>query len=164
MLKHVTLAAALCVAALPALAQDQTRGARAIDGDTIVTGGQRVRLAAIDAPELHQSCQLPSGPWACGEVARVSLQTLIDASWAYRQTIICANEGTDRYGRVVATCHAGGMDLGAAMVGLGLAVPYMQYGGARYLGEYRQAVAEHEGMHAGTFDNPAAWRHAHERR
>ena len=163
-MKHLILAAALCAASLPALAQDQTRGARAIDGDTIVTGGQRVRLAAIDAPELHQLCQLPVGPWACGEVARVSLQTLIDASWAYRQTITCANEGTDRYGRVVATCHAGGMDLGAAMVGLGLAVPYMQYGGARYLGEYRQAIAEHEGMHAGTFDNPAAWRHAHERR
>jgi len=163
-MKHLILAAALCVAALPALAQDQTHGARAIDGDTIVTGGQRVRLAAIDAPELHQSCTLPSGPWACGEVARVSLQTLIDASWAYRQTITCANEGNDRYGRIVATCHAGGMDLGAAMVGLGLAVPYMQYGGARYLGEYRQAIAEHEGMHAGTFDNPAAWRHAHERR
>jgi len=171
-MKHLILAAALCVASaagtsftrLPALAQDQTHGARAIDGDTIVTGGQRVRLAAIDAPELHQSCQLPSGPWACGEVARVSLQTLIDASWAYRQTITCQNEGNDRYGRVVATCHAGGMDLGAAMVGLGLAVPYMQYGGARYLGEYRQAVAEREGMHAGTFENPAAWRHAHERR
>lgn len=167
--KYLTLAAALCAVSLSALAQEQTRGARAIDGDTIVTGGQRVRLAAIDAPELHQLCQLPSGPWACGEVARVSLQALIDASWAYRQTITCVNEGNDRYGRIVATCHAGGMDLGAAMVGLGLAVPYMRYGhrtsgseaSARYLSEYRQAIVEGEGMHAGTFAKPAAWRHAH---
>lgn len=162
--KYLTLAAALCVASLPAWAGDMpahTQGARAIDGDTIVTQGHRVRLAAIDAPELHQSCQLPSGPWACGEVARVSLQTLIDAAWAYRQNITCENEGSDRYGRIVATCWAGGMDLGAAMVGLGMAVPYMQYGGARYAQVYQQAVAEHEGMHAGTFEDPAAWRHAH---
>jgi endonuclease YncB( thermonuclease family) len=40
----------------PAHAQTLTGPARVVDGDTIVTGAERIRLSGIDAPELDQVC------------------------------------------------------------------------------------------------------------
>ncbi|MDA0231663.1 MAG: thermonuclease family protein [Proteobacteria bacterium] len=41
--------------------------------------------------------------------------------------VTCEKRDVDRYGRVVALCHAGGTDIGKAMVYYGLALAYRRY-------------------------------------
>ena len=50
---------ALLLLAFPAFADDLTRPARVIDGDTIEVADQRIRLHGIDAPESDQACEWP---------------------------------------------------------------------------------------------------------
>ena len=59
------------------------------DGDTITVGGESVRLASIDAPELSQTYGQPS---------RAALAAMV---WG--QTVTVAYAQTDRYDRVVGT-------------------------------------------------------------
>uniref|UniRef100_UPI002639EB91 thermonuclease family protein n=1 Tax=Ferrovibrio sp. TaxID=1917215 RepID=UPI002639EB91 len=44
-----------------------------------------------------------------------------------RRRVACEEKDRDRYGRVVAICRAGGIDLNRAMVRAGLAWAYSQY-------------------------------------
>src|SRR6185437_15151068 len=107
------------------------------------------RLLGMDAPERAQSCTSAAGTdWACGEVARTFLQRLLAGG-----EIACAPTGRDRYGRLLARCARGGVDLGAQVVRAGLAVPD---GG--YFGEAASARQERAGIWAGTFVPPAQWR------
>ncbi len=88
------------------------------DGDTFrCTDGTRVRLSAIDAPELPGSCRTgracaPGDPFA----AKAALQRLIGG-----RTVQCRPVGMS-YGRVAAWCSANGADLSCAMVRGGHAV------------------------------------------
>lgn len=111
--------------------------AHVIDGDTLVLSGRRVRLKAMDAPELVQTCiphehkSYPSGSTssppdaACGIAARDELQRLVDLAGG---VIECRGKNEDRYGRLVAYCSSNGHDLGAALVRQGFALAYPQYG------------------------------------
>src|SRR5512132_2676193 len=68
---HIVATAILlfvAVAALPSYA-DVAGPATVVDGDTIVVGGEQVRLQGIDAPELHQTCTAYGQAWACGQTA-----------------------------------------------------------------------------------------------
>lgn len=125
-----------------------------VDGDTLRIGSQRIRLSAIDAPELSQICRAKSGAGTlCGRDSRNALAALI------RGGLRCAVETQDRYGREVATCtNAAGLDIGREMIRQGWAVPYWRYGGARYSKAYDEALAADVGMHAGTFIDPEQWR------
>lgn len=107
--------------------------ALAIDGDTLkcrnVEGaGGRVRLAAIDAPELPGHCRqgrhcAPGDPFKARDLlARLVRKgpvrcTVVDASPAWP-----GFQDHDRYGRRVARCEADGVDLSDAMLQSGLAV------------------------------------------
>lgn len=110
-----------------ALPPGEIRGhGEAVDGDSLVVSGDRVRLYAIDAPELAQPCR--SGA-ACGERAREHLAKLVAG-----HVLLCEKRDTDRYGRDVAQCYvmdpgpdgkpAKGMDIGRAMVRAGHAMAY----------------------------------------
>lgn len=125
--------------------------ATVIDGDTLMLGGQRIRLAGIDAPELRQICLKGSDDWPCGRQARDLLENLIGGDFA-----ACAADGSDRYGRPLAVCTAAGRNLNAAMVASGYAVAY---GG--YEAEQDTARRSRLGLWAGTFDEPRAWRKTH---
>lgn len=155
----------LCVAALlvamlaasGAIAQSfELRPGRAVvvDGDTLRIGSQRVRLSAIDAPELSQICRAKGGVGTlCGRDSRNALAALIRAG------IRCTVETQDRYGRAVAACtNAAGQDIGQEMIRKGWAVPYWRYGGARYARALNEATAGGAGMHAGAFIDPEQWR------
>ena len=93
----------------------------AIDGDTlrcanISQANGRVRMARINAAEMDTEAgpaakralaQLLTGPVRCAQVD------------AYPQRR--GNQETDRYGRIVARCRVGPMDLGAEMLRAGQA-------------------------------------------
>ena len=99
---------------------------RVVDGDTLVVNGRRVRLQAIDAPELSQTCLTNSGTQVrCGHTARIVMQGYIDEG---RGIIECQGEKPDRYDRLVGVCKVDGRDVGARLVSDGLAVAYRQYG------------------------------------
>lgn len=118
--------------------------AEVLDGDTLAVGGLRVRLFGADAPEGAQRCgTAEGGAWACGAVAAARLRDLVEG-----ETVTCAVTDRDLYGRVVAACAAGGRDLGAAMVGEGLAWAYRAYSDA-YAGAEAEARAAGLGIWQG---------------
>lgn len=130
---------------------------RAADGDTLVIGGERLRLAAIDAPELGQACGDAAGrAWACGRWAREYLAGLLAGPASCHGTV------RDRYGRRVVHCSVAGQDLGAAMVAAGAARAYLRYG-QDYAGAERMARAAKRGIWAGSFVDPEKVRHSRRR-
>lgn len=106
-------------------AQATTGDARAIacrptvvDGDTLRCGGTRIRLQGIDAPEMPGHCRpgrdcAPGDPYASSDNLR---QLVSGGGMSCRQT------DTDRYGRVVALCEVGGVDLSCEQVRSGHAI------------------------------------------
>jgi endonuclease YncB( thermonuclease family) len=127
--------------------------ARVIDGDTIVIGATHIRLYGIDAPEARQTCTGPSGyPYACGTLASYAMRQL-----AERQAVRCEERDRDRYGRTVAVCWAGAVELNRAMVQQGWAVAYRRYSLA-YIADENEARLAHRGIWNGTFQLPWDWR------
>lgn len=122
---------------------------RVADGDTIEIGGQRIRLTGIDAPEWDQTCRTTDGAeWPCGRAATERMRELVRGA-----TLSCTGEGHDRYGRLLATCRAGGADIAQTMVRDGLAIAS---GG--YLAAEAEARRAGRGLWQGPFDRPADWR------
>lgn len=123
--------------------------ARASDGDSFRVGRDRVRLTGFDAPELDQVCWRADGTaWSCGTEARSLMARLLS-----RGDLECRTEGVDRFDRTLARCAVGGEDIGAAMVGAGLAV---SSGG--YDREERGAREAARGIWSGRFTEPREWR------
>lgn len=147
--KGVVLAAALLAGA--AFAED----ARVKDGDTLRLGVRDVRLFGMDAPESRQMCARADGtPWACGRAAALRLAELVAAG-----PVRCRPQDEDRYGRVVAICWAGGVDLGARLVAEGLARAYTRYSDA-YAGLEEEARTLGLGLWQGAADAPWDYRAA----
>lgn len=89
------------------------------DGDTLrCTDGTRIRLAAIDAPELH-GCQGKRGRVCTPGDGKQSRDTL--GRLATGRTLQCEKVGMS-YKRVVARCSVGTVDLSCTMVRSGQAV------------------------------------------
>lgn len=130
------------------------------DGDSFRLGGHRYRLNGIDAPELHQDCKNSKGQsWPCGVRARSELRRLIGT-----HPVECRTVTVDRFGRIVATCMAGGKDLSEEMVRLGYATIFTRPGFASpYEKAQAEARAEKRGIWAGSFDVPSDWRRANPR-
>lgn len=95
-----------------------------VDGDTFWIGGEKVRIADIDTPELH--------PARCteeerlGTAAKLRLQELLNAA-----PFALDRDGTDRYGRTLAIVSRDGRSLGMMLVSEGLA---RRYAGGRRSG------------------------------
>lgn len=138
----------------PAGAETLTGPARAVDGDTLVVGGVRVRLYGVDAPESAQTCNDAGGKaYPCGAVAAEALKARVTEG-----PVRCEVRNRDQYGRAVASCSlAGGIDAGEYMVGKGLAVAYRQYS-KDYIVMEDRAHAARQGIWAGSFEVPADYR------
>jgi endonuclease YncB( thermonuclease family) len=67
---------------------------------------------------------------------------------------------TDRYGRVVAVCRAGHIDLNAWMVGHGWAVAYRHFS-MDYVRDEDEARSARKGVWRGRFVMPWEWRKSH---
>ncbi|MYI69897.1 MAG: thermonuclease family protein, partial [Boseongicola sp. SB0673_bin_14] len=123
---------------------------RVIDADTVDVDGTRFRLHGIDAPETRQTCRAMGRTWNCGAAATEALR-------ARAEGMSCSGGETDRYGRTIGTCSAGGTDLNAWLVANGWALAYLQYSGD-YADEEAQARAARLGIHRGRFVDPWDWR------
>lgn len=91
---------------------------RIIDGDTFDCAGTRVRLQGIDAPETEGHCR-PGRNCAPGDpnASTANLHRLV--RWS---KVICRKTDIDGYGRTVARCSAGDVDLSCAQVDGGYAI------------------------------------------
>jgi endonuclease YncB( thermonuclease family) len=132
----------------PALAQSVSGEATVIDGDTLVVGGERIRLFGIDAPELDQTCSLEGSSWACGEEAAAQLRSI-----TVGQIVNCVGVERDQHARIVATCSAAGYDLGATMVEYGWAVAFRKYS-TNYVAHEHRAKAAKAGIWRSDFILP----------
>lgn len=153
-LRVLTAAVLLFVLVSGAAAGELAGRARIIDGDTLEIGGVRVRLAGIDAPELDQVCRGGRGEFPCGVLA---------AAWLSERTgeavVVCTGDRQDRYGRRLAVCRAGDVDLNAGLVRAGWAIAFRRYSVA-YVPEEADARRAGAGMWSGAFVRPAEWRRA----
>jgi len=145
---------------MPALSQQGPQPVRLADGDSFSLGRERYRLQGIDAPELHQECKDASGrDWPCGTRARSELRRIIGT-----HPVQCRTVSTDRYGRSIAVCEAGGRDLAEEMVRAGFATIIVRRGSNNPYGAAQaEARADKRGIWNGTFDTPSDWRRANPR-
>ena len=139
--------------ASPAGSQGRISGrAKVTDGDSFEIGATSIRLFGVDAPEGRQPCTRDGREWACGEEAARRLRSLTGSGH-----VVCTRRDVDDYGRVVAQCSQGGVDLAAEMARSGLAVAYRRYSNA-YIEEENEARAARRGLWAGEFTPPEQWR------
>lgn len=131
--------------------------ARVTGGDTLKVEGERIRLFGIDAPEGGQTCTGADGrSWPCGAEAAATLRRLVAEAGG---RVSCVIEVRDAEGWAVATCEAGGVDLGGAMVQAGLALADRHYS-THYAEEEAEARRHRAGLWAGSFEAPWDWRRA----
>ncbi len=71
--------------------------------------------------------------------------------------VSCEGKDTDRYGRLVARCTAGGENIGEWMVRQGWALAYRRYS-RDYAGQEEAAPAEDAGIWGSAFMAPGKWR------
>lgn len=129
-------------------------GVRVIDGDTLEVGGETIRLWGIDAPEDGQTCRRAEISYDCGAEALAALSRLVSG-----RAVRCEARYKDRYGRTVARCFTGGVDLGGELVRQGWALDYERYSKGRYRQDQAEAEAKGHGMWSGSFAPPWEWRH-----
>ncbi|TDH63810.1 thermonuclease family protein [Dankookia rubra] len=92
---------------------------RVLDGATLRLGDQVLQLQAVQVPARGQaSCRDAAGrTMDCGAASAEALAGLVAG-----RDLACRIGGVDRHGRVLGTCEAGGVELGAALVAAGWAL------------------------------------------
>jgi len=90
-----------------------------VDGDTFYFGRDKVRIAGIDAPETHPPrCAAEA---RLGDAATHRLRDLLNSG---EITLSSIDRDEDVYGRKLRNVAVGGADVGAALIGAGLARDY----------------------------------------
>jgi len=119
-LAAIGLLLALVSAGEGVTSSDSFRGevTRVRDGDTIEIGEIAIRLQGVAAPELRD----PLGREA-GEAMRRLVQGRV---------VECRPDGSRSYDRIVAVCFLDGRDIGAWLIGRGLARDCPRYSRGRY--------------------------------
>lgn len=110
------LAALLAAAALTLATPADAARCRAVDGDTLACGTERVRLVGLDAPELRAQCPRE---WHAARASRARLQQLIAGG------VQLERRGSDRYRRTLAIARTrDGRDVAMIMIREGHARAY----------------------------------------
>jgi endonuclease YncB( thermonuclease family) len=90
-----------------------------VDGDTFYIGGEKVRVAGIDAPETHPPrCDTEA---RLGEEATERLRDMLNGGAV---TMTSIDRDRDVYGRLLRNVAVNGADVGEAMVSAGVAREY----------------------------------------
>ncbi len=104
------------LAALTLITPAEATRCRAVDGDTLACGTERIRLMGLDAPELRARCDRE---WHAARASRARLQQLISGG------IQLERHGADRYRRTLAIARTrDGRDVAMIMIREGHARPY----------------------------------------
>ncbi len=125
------------------------------DGDTIKSKNNeiKIRLHGIDAPEAKQTCKNHNDvKYSCGYRSTKFLKSLIN-----KKRIKCTTKDKDRYGRLIAVCFSGKININATMVREGWAIAYRYYS-KDYVNEEEIAKAKKKGIWQGSFIEPYIWR------
>jgi endonuclease YncB( thermonuclease family) len=128
--------------------------AQVVDGDTLQIAGQRIRLFGIDAPETAQACTRDGQKWACGKDAADHVRSMIGGA-----ALSCSGTENDPWGRLVAVCRVGTVDLNRAIVAAGWATAFSRYSDT-YLADETRARAEKLGIWSSSFIRPEEYRTA----
>jgi endonuclease YncB( thermonuclease family) len=148
------LVATACLWASPTFADNVSGQASVIDGDTLEIHGLRIRLWGIDAPEGNQLCRDDDGTqYRCGTKAANDLDSFLN-----KRPIDCVPFSLDQYGRTLALCSIGGVDLAEWLVRNGLALDWPQYSKGRYEKAQRDADHAGRGIWAGSYVEPWLFR------
>ena len=99
---------------------------RVIDGDTIIVGTNRVRLAAIDAPELKE----PFGQESKEALCDMILHRIVRVEWKHR----------GRYRRIIGYVYLDGEWINHSVVASGWAKRFRRYSRNRTLAEAERAA------------------------
>lgn len=147
---------------LPSIADAQTEAlpfgeaegiVQVLEGDLLSVGGSVVRLYGIDAPELGQRCEAPSGrPFDCGEASRLALENMIG-----NRTLRCTLFATIENQRRSGLCRYGNQDIAMLHVENGWA--FSERGiSNRYEKSESKAQKRRAGLWAGRAQRPWVWR------
>lgn len=144
----------LLVFAAPAHAELLRGVAHVGDGDSLTLDGTRIRLYGIDAPELDQRCNRNGTSWECGQEAKRQLAALVEG-----KPLECGTVEQDQYGRQVAVCWSGQIELNRTMVEQGWAAAYQSVT-SKYAAPEIRAKAAGLGIWSSQFDIPEFYRTA----
>ncbi len=153
-LKRLACTLIIAFHTLPANARDLIGQVNIVDGDTLDIHDDRIRLWGVDAPESTQTCRGHDlRPYRCGQQAALALYNFTKA-----KTVRCTPVDGDRYGRIVARCSVGRIDLGQMLISRGLAVEEPQYSHGAYAADQLAARRAGRGIWAGRFVEPSLYR------
>lgn len=122
------------------------------DGDGLTIGQTRIRLFGIDAPEFDQTCTRQAAKWNCGSESAERLSKLVTG-----RQVFCVPLGEDGFGRRLARCTVGSVDVNRTMVESGYAVAFRKYS-SDYVEAEERAKAAKVGLWSGTFQMPHQYR------
>ena len=123
-----------------------------IDGDTIEISNVNIRLSGIDTPEIEQTCRTNGLTWHCGVEATKVMRHLTKD-----KIVTCIGNSKDQYGRLIANCFVGDLNLNATMVEAGMALAYRYYS-LEYIEQEDFARETQQGLWSGEFIAPWGWR------
>lgn len=107
---------------------------RTVDGDTFVASGRKIRVWGINAPEKG--------------TPEFFAATLLLESFIKDEKLDCIFIEKDRYQRDVMHCQVDGLDIGSAMVQMGMAKDYKKFSGGYYSREEEEAQDKKRGIWA----------------
>ena len=125
---------------------------KVIDGDTIHIDKNKIRLHAIDAPEIKQTCMVESKSWLCGRQSTLELENLIND-----KSVRCKTNDIDIYNRYVAVCFINAIDINKWMDKNGWAIAYRYYS-SDYINEEKFARDNKLGIWNSKFLEPYLYR------
>lgn len=158
-MRFITLLLTSFMLILPAAAQENTEPsvitgrAAVLEGDTIEINGQVIRLHGIDAPQHRQTCRDRRGAvYRCGLKSKTALDLFL---WS--NEITCRILSSDKYGRKLANCSLGQVDVADWLVRQGHALAFKKYSYV-YINAENEAKKAKRGLWSGKFRMPWEWR------
>lgn len=141
--------------AAPAIANQITGPANAVDSTVIEINSQRIMLFGIDSVMRKQNCRIGGKTWQCWAAAVRNLEILLDQG-----PVTCETVGEpDVYRRVLARCTIEGESLNEQLVRKGWAVARPSET-TEYVAAEAEAKEKKLGLWQGEFMMPDAFRRA----